>query len=628
MKYIALDTETIAGKAFLLSTCDKVYEIRTFFDFIRALEDCLPTGKRTACFVWYNIDYDVTGIVKHLPRRIIRELFIKQRSSWRGISLKYLVGKYFELRYQGKSYFHYDIYSFFQMSLDAAAKRFLGSANSKMEVSLRMLRSMTWKRYYQRKKYWDNYAMQDARLLQALVDNLQISLEAIGHSSKHIYSPGFIAKTFWVRRGINFGWLAPNVEKFVSQAYHGACVEIYQRGFFKKAWSYDVKSAYPYALSQLPDFSNATYTFDQKQKSRHYFLQARVWMPSNDFYLLPVSRNGVTIFPRFCGQIAYITNEEHECLLRNGCKVVPIQYVNIHVSSEDFVYAPIISELFEKRKESGMNGLVYKLILNSSYGVTAESRTQYRKLNVLQALQKYERERQFLRDEQFIIDQSRLCPQAKFYWMRACECDICEDTRAIMRKRVGKGRPVVEYDGELYDSQTYPGRMRNLAVAAKITAITRVKMFELKKLVPRQKLISCFTDGLKTACPIAIELGDGLGEVSMDVNGKELIMVGCGVYQHGEVVKIRGFHYRGDLKSLLQRQRRNRIIQIPTTSRLTGMEYVHLKESEVDELNLIVRGRKQLDINFDMKRAWPRAWRNCEDLLSGNMSSKPLDFLY
>lgn len=625
--YVALDTETIQGKAFLLSCADAVFEITSFSDFMSAMQSFITGRRKVVNFVWFNLDYDVTALLKYLPRKNIRELFVTQRTSWRGIRMRYFPGKYWEIGYRGKTFHHYDLYPFFQMSLDTAARKFLDADSGKIKVSRRALQTLDLAGYYRRKKFWDRYAMQDAFLLQQLADRLVESLRKIGHTSQHLYSPGYVAKQFWIRRKINFGWIPPAVEKFISQAFYGACVEIYQRGAFAQAWSYDVKSAYPWALSQLGDFERAEYYFSPKAETEHYFLEARVWMPEHNFYLLPVLKNGLICFPRYKGQIAYMTNEEHACLIRYGCDVRPIRFCNIAMPN-DKIYAPIVREVFNRRKESGFHGLVYKLILNSSYGVTAETRKRYRKVSFLEAMKKYEAERQWLRDEQFIVDQSRLCPNAKYYWMKGCRCDICEDTRMIMRHRTRKGRPLVEFERELYDTIEFPGRMRNIAVAAKITALTRVKMYELKRLVPAGCLVSCFTDGIKTTCPLPADLcGEGLGDIGEEVAGERLVLVGCGVYQHGKITKLRGFHYKGDLIELMRRQSRNRVIRVPCTSRLTGMELVHEKFPDFDELNLIKDGYKSLDINFDVKRQWPRAWRNCADLLGGNMKSKALDFL-
>lgn len=625
--YTALDTETIRGKAFLLSSAKGVHGIRSFDDFLRA-QRCYCEGKRkTACFTWFNLDYDVTGLLKHLDVKIIKHLFVKGWVKFGHVRLEYIPGKYLLVKHGAYTFRHYDVYAFFQSSLDSAAEKFLPEKIKKKKVSRSSLKSLSWRKYLKRKVYWDAYAMQDAKILQRLTDELVTALREIGHSSRNLYSPGYVAKHYLKRKQVSFGWLPPQFEKMIEKAYHGACVEIYQRGTFKKAWSYDLKSAYPAALASLPNFAKADYCFAKEQLAEHYFVRARVWMPEHEFYLLPVIQGNVVRFPRFTGQIAYMTNEEVDCLRKYGATVEPIEFVNVFLPLSEKSYAPIVDELFAKRKESGMRGLVYKLILNSVYGITAEKIRDYRKLSLYQTVKRLQVEESYLANQQFVINQSRRCPNARWYWMKNCKCDVCEDTRKIMRDAHGKGREVVRIDEDFYQVREFPGKMRNVAVAAKITAITRVRMYELKRQVERGTVIACFTDGLKTAKPIPnIELGTGLGDVALEIDGKPLVMVGCGVYEHGDVIKIRGFHYKKSLRELLQRQRTKRTIRIPSTSRLTGLELIHDKRAEIQDLNLIVDDSKSLNVNFDSKRSWPYNWANAGEMLCGHMISKPLDF--
>lgn len=628
-KYHALDTETINGKAFLLSAVDGVHEIHDFFDFVTALRTFCEGTRKTACFAWFNLDYDATGLFKHLPVDTVRELFVKTRAKWRGVGLEYLPGKYLKVSYRGFTFYHYDVYAFFQMSLDAASAKFLKDMPQKRKVSKRALKSLTWKKYRAKKAYWDKYAIQDAYVLQRLVDELAAGLAAIGHTGRNIYSPGYVAKKFLQRKRVSFGWSAPEYAALAEKAYHGACVEVYQRGYFPHAYSYDLKSAYPAALAELPNFEKASYSFDKEQTCDHYFVKARVWMKEHAFYLLPHVIGGVVRFPRFNGQIAYLSNEEVNCLRFWGDKVEPLEYLNIRVPVDEKPYAAIASELFEKRKAGGMQGLVYKLILNSMYGITAEKRAVYRKLSVWQSVQKSLAEQTYYANQQFVIDQSRHCPSARWWWMKNCSCDICQDTRTIMRRcRAYKGKQLVEMNGALYAVKEFNGVMANTAVAAKITAITRVRMYWLKRCaVTSKNLVACFTDSIKTLAPIGrAYLGSGLGDLAPEIIDEPLTLLGCGVYEHGEIVKLRGFHYKGSLRNLLKRQSNRRVLKVPSTSRLTGLELIHEKGSEFGDLNVIIEDSKSLNINFDSKRIWPRNWKNAGEVLRTNMKSKPLDF--
>jgi len=44
-----------------------------------------------------------------------------------------------------------------------------------------------------------------------------------------------------------------DLQEFAFNSYFGGRFEIIKRGFIGEAWLYDINSAYPYALSQMPD---------------------------------------------------------------------------------------------------------------------------------------------------------------------------------------------------------------------------------------------------------------------------------------------------------------------------------------------------------------------------------------
>lgn len=629
-KYIALDTETMRGKAFLLSYAEGVYEIHSFVDFLDALRRLVPEGRKTQDFVWFNLDYDATGLLKHLPASFLRLFFVRGFGNLNGCSMEYLRGKYWKISWKGYIFHHYDVFPFFQMSLERACRKYLGEGEGKANVSLRALKSLTWRKYRKRRTHWNQYAMQDARLLQRLVNELGVSLSSIGHESRNLYSPGYVAKQFLKRNHVGFGWLSPEVERFVSRCYHGACVEVYQRGFFPCAWSYDLKSAYPAAIAALPDFETASYYFSPLPETSRFFAEVRVSMPKTDFYLLPHVNQGIVRFPQFTGQRAWITQDEYRLLLREGADVKFVRVLNVVADENSRPYHDFVVDIFRLRQNPGMDGLVLKLILNSMYGIAAETVETYRPLSALQAMQRLQAEAAQLSIQNFVLSQATFCPQARWYWLRECGCDICEDTRNFVKSQRGMRRSrgfVFDFGGDFYSVRRKGGGMRNLAVAASITAAVRCRIFEVKKLVPPGSLVSCFTDGVKTLRPLPSKyLGNELGDLGLEVDGRHLLMIGCGVYEHGDIVKVRGYHFKESLVSLFSRQARYRLVRVPTTERISGIMYSTDKFGSLDELNTIVECGRSLNINFDTKRAWPRSWKNAGEMLQGSQMSLPLDF--
>lgn len=166
--------------------------------------------------------------------------------------------------------------------------------------------------------------------------------------------------------------LKPNVENFVRKTYTGGRVEIFKMVAHDKIKCYDFTSLYPYCMVKYPmPIGNPT-RVNRFYPEKIGFYKADVKIP--DVYVppLPLVDNGKLIFPY--GNIrGYFTSKELEILQDIGGDI------NVHygyVFSGDYIFTEYINDMYEKKKnaKNSTERLIFKLLLNSSYGKFAQKR--------------------------------------------------------------------------------------------------------------------------------------------------------------------------------------------------------------------------------------------------------------
>lgn len=620
-KYIAFDTETEKGKAFLITTESASYEIFSFEDAMRVL---FSLGDR---FTTFNLDYDATALLAYLPRKLLKVLHVQKKIQYKGYSIEYLSKKVLIIsKAPDARLIVFDIYPFFQTSLAKAGQLYAPRAYRKKRMAKSLKSAFTRKYYHQHRKQVDVYAQGDAKLTQYLTDKLVAAIANIGLETDLLYSPGFIAKRYFINKGISFGYLPWKFKQFVADAYFGAYIQCAKRGYFKTAHESDLKSAYPWAMSQLPDFRTAEYYLSKTVRERYYFIKAKVSMKNSEFYLLPFRKKGhPVLYPKYDGQVATMTCFEYEYLRKNKLctQLEVISVLNIR-ASDSKPYADFVQELFDLRKIGGFESLVYKLILNSGYGITAEKVDKYHAIDDGKTAQKLTSMIKADNYEAFLQAQVKRCASAWQYWEKGlCKCSTCNDTRKIMAKKPKNlWAAIVETAGQYYEKVAHTGKMQNLAVAAFITAMIRVRMFDIMRK-NSGKVIAVFTDGILTTEKPSQALDKALlGE--LEYKGKaDCLMVGSGVYQFGAKNKMRGYDSHTSLKPKVFSARKNAFVPIPSLERNSLGRVMSSGVWQTYEVNELIDTEKKLNLNFDAKRIWDFQYKTGLEMKSKICNSKP-----
>ena len=385
--HYGLDTETLHGKLHLITYSgenktgylynpidNKESDIKNILQFLTEKKF------RNSLNWFYNLDYDIRAILRHIPEINISELYHNKQTKIDDYTLTFLPKKFFTIRKNKQTYNFYDISQFFPGSLDNASEIYLDNKKLSTINTITLGSSI---------KYWkDNlseiikYCIHDSFLTGQLgklfYNNLWNTLQ---FNPQKPFSAGSISQEFFINNA-KFIPTTYNIPSHILEIhqnnYRGGRIEILKRGFFDNLQSYDIKSAYPSEMINLYDYSAGNWikssNFDEKY---HGIYKVNFnWFHDNIGFMAFNSDNK-TIYPNTENCISWM-NERELCILNNNPKYTDYEVLEgytFHPYNETFPYRDLILKLFHL-KESASNPnerMIYKLYINSIYGKTAQA---------------------------------------------------------------------------------------------------------------------------------------------------------------------------------------------------------------------------------------------------------------
>lgn len=349
------------------------------------LDFCLDNVVKDTINVIYGASYDWNMWLIDFTEDELRTLYDEQRIEWRGYTILWRRGKMFHIISPDRktSAIFYDVVSFFQTSFVKACDSYLGDEFEQrdMIVANKMLRSGF--RAADLREIAE-YNRAELVNLVKLVDELRNRLHAVDLFPSRWDGPGAIAVALMSREKVP-EHMAPSPEAVmpaVRSAYFGGRFEIVKCGHVEKtAYEYDINSAYPWALLDVPSLVGGTW--ENKRTTRvHpfaiYRLKYTAATPVTFPQPLPCRYpNGATAYPP--GVTGWYWSPEYD---------VARQYVKMYGGKlevlETWVFTPAtnvkpfayVSPLYAKRralKAAGDGAHVgVKLGLNSQYGKLAQ----------------------------------------------------------------------------------------------------------------------------------------------------------------------------------------------------------------------------------------------------------------
>lgn len=366
---IGLDTEAYTdGRCFMICTSEG--DVWTLRDIPAAF---FSRDYRGRSFVCYNLKYDMGALLQVLPKRALQELREEGTVTHAGYQWTTLGNRALTIR-RGKNSIHiYDVWPFFQTSLDKAARVFLGRGKMDQDVS-------EYTRPFVRRNRATiiDYCRRDAELARDLISVFLRTVEGFGVFPRKLYSPAHVSWTYFrthcpyihVKR---FWALERDVLRYACAAYNGGKFEVTRKGP-GSYHEYDISSAYPYEISNLIDIRAAKVDRSKayRKDAAYSFYEVSAEIPMTLHSPVVVKHGPVCRFP--VGSIRrVITKGEMEYLRRHKVKLRIHSAIHLMVDKIEHPYRAEIQRLTElkaryKREGDLLRYQTVKLFLNSFYG--------------------------------------------------------------------------------------------------------------------------------------------------------------------------------------------------------------------------------------------------------------------
>ncbi len=244
----------------------KTYDaLRFILDFAQETGD--------AIHVVYGGSYDFNKILRNIPQSRLEKLAAGRAIYFWDIRVEWRMGKYLRLAKKnkdgetvGKSVTIYDVVAFFQCSFVAACDSYLGDnfIRREMVVENKEARAAFDIANLAEIREYNKVELQNLILLMT---ELKDRLSTVGLRPKAWFGPGAIATTLFQREYIK-EYMAESpmsVRLYSARAYFGGRFEPFKFGIMEQpAWQYDINSAYPTALRNVPSLAHGYWREDDE----------------------------------------------------------------------------------------------------------------------------------------------------------------------------------------------------------------------------------------------------------------------------------------------------------------------------------------------------------------------------
>lgn len=394
LEFIAWDGEGItpegqAKQNFVLFGNSKGFS--TSSDRLSSL-DCLNLIINTelehsnAIHVGFAFSYDVEMILADVPIKQMSILRKKGYVMWKGFRIEYRKGKWFQV---GKrvgsnkvSCRIWDVFSFFGTSFLVAIEEYLGSDLPELAPIKEGKDSRRTFTYPDVDSFIIPYWKMELDLTVRLMQALRERLYGAGLKIRQWHGPGAIA-TYAMRDKHTALSMDKNIPTDVNNAaqyaYAGGRFELFKLGRERNGvYAYDIRSAYPSAITQLPNLSQGYWEYQERPTRIARFGVYHIKFANKSFftprpmpYFYRDARHTIH-FPNITEGWYWSPEAELATSLGNDATILE-GWVFHDDGSRPFMW---VEEVYEKRAEWKRNGnpsqIALKLLLNSMYGKFAQ----------------------------------------------------------------------------------------------------------------------------------------------------------------------------------------------------------------------------------------------------------------
>jgi hypothetical protein len=230
--------------------------------------DVMVAAKRNnpdAVHVSFSFKYDIDMIMRDIPPAGMRYIMKHNRMKWKGYRLEVLPGKWFQVTKDDTTIRIYDLFSFFACSFVKALEGWHVGTAEQLE---RIKSGKDLRGSFTLESLEDDvipYWREELHLLAALAERLREVLYSADIRPAMWHGPGAVANYLFKQYKTDL--VMPDYDSIESGvldagqvAYAGGRFEAFRIGFYDgPIYSADINSAYPYAMSLLPDMATGTW---------------------------------------------------------------------------------------------------------------------------------------------------------------------------------------------------------------------------------------------------------------------------------------------------------------------------------------------------------------------------------
>lgn len=576
---ISYDTETLNGYCRLLCDSNGDYLLPNNFDEMAVF---LTQGHRHKTLnTFFNIDFDVRAIIKYLSPEQQHQLYYVAETIEGDYTIKWLPGKMFQLKTGRRAYRFYDISQFYNSSLEVAGQKYLNAGKDDYDVS-----NLTEWHFKEDIDTMRRYCIKDCKLTRDLTELQVDKFNKIGISFKKPISKAYMSELYCMQR-VKIPRPSPTaIQRLAFYAYSGGRFELTQRGYFDKVYCYDINSAYPNIIKDLPNPFDCVYF-----KARDFIEDAVIGYYDITLYdnyneiVSPITakQGGINVYPNTDKRRLVVSQPELKFIEDNLKLHYDINDAYILHSDTDVKPFKYVEDLYRLRKEiepdDPLHAKTIKIILNSLYG-------------------------KFWQVTKLLEDVTGEAEDFDFMYSTP------------------------EYYAE-YKKKYKAGYLFNPAFAAHITASTRVQLLEGCK-GHEHSVIGFHTDSIITTEPF-METSTELGGWDLETEG-EGVFLGTGLYTIRNDNSIKHRRRGGTSKNINSWfdviEANPTSVRIPQalTHVVTLGDIINFNHTyHIEDLNTFTTLKRTIDVKDDTKRNWLDSPTVFKDLLDNNYQSVPLE---
>lgn len=575
---VSFDTETLNGYCRLLADSDRNFIFTSYWREIMEFLTRRELHKPLKTF--YNLDYDARSIIKYLPVEVQHDLYYTNSADYDGVTIRWLPGKVFTIKRKNRNYSYYDIAQFYGGTLEANARRYLTSYKGTYQVT-----NLTEDDFREDNREIVDYCIQDCTVTKKLTELQRDKVHKLGISFYRPISKANLSERFTIKHVKIPRPTRNSIQELAFYSYAGGRFELLQRGYFPYCYCYDINSAYPNVIKELPNpFDCLSYTVDDYDRDARIGYYDITIEDLAEPYASPLVHEyrGINVFPNGENIRRVVSQPEMEYIRRHVTRNYEVNRAYCLYEKTDARPFSFITDLYRLRKETEAEDPVFaktiKIIMNSLYG--------------------------------------------KFWQVTKLLDNVTHDD--VDADFMVSNENVFR----LYKKKYKAGYFFNPVFASHITASTRIQLLETAH-AKLKNVIGFHTDSIITTEPF-IKEREGLGNWSLEHEG-EGVFLGTGMYTIRNPEHIKHRRRGGTAKNITSwfdviesNGESNKIMMDISHVVTLGDVFNFPNVFTLEDLNKFQSIRRTVSVDNDIKRTWHQKPGKFSELLEGSINSEPL----